>query len=89
MSRQAAPARSGSDRASLYSEITNKIIAELEGGRVPWVQPWGTAPPPRQIVYAAGGCLLISLLAPFVIFPGFRWLWECVCGIFPNLGPSW
>ena len=43
MSRQAAPARSGSDRASLYSEITNKIIAELEGGRVPWVQPWGTA----------------------------------------------
>ena len=46
-------------------------------------------PPPRQIVYAAGGCLLISLLAPFVIFPGFRWLWECVCGIFPNLGPSW
>ena len=46
-------------------------------------------PPPRQIVYAAGGCLLISLLAPFVIFPGFRWLWECVCGIFPDLGPSW
>ena len=46
-------------------------------------------PPPRQIVYAAGGCLLISLLAPFVIFPGCRWLWEFVCGIFPELGPSW
>jgi antirestriction protein ArdC len=43
MSRQAAPAPSGSDRANLYSEITNKIIGELEGGRVPWVQPWGTA----------------------------------------------
>jgi antirestriction protein ArdC len=28
---------------SLYDEITNKIIAELEAGRVPWVQPWGTA----------------------------------------------
>jgi antirestriction protein ArdC len=28
---------------SLYSEITDKIIAELEAGRVPWVQPWGTA----------------------------------------------
>lgn len=22
--------------------MTNRIIAELEGGRIPWVQPWGT-----------------------------------------------
>ena len=29
-------------RASLYDEVTAKIIAELEGGRIPWVQPWGT-----------------------------------------------
>jgi antirestriction protein ArdC len=29
------------DRANLYQEITDKIIAELEAGRVPWVQPWG------------------------------------------------
>jgi antirestriction protein ArdC len=43
MSRNAARVRSGSDRTSLYEEITNKIIAELEAGRVPWVQPWGTA----------------------------------------------
>ena len=43
MSRHAAHARSGSDRTSLYDEITTKIIAELEAGRVPWVQPWGTA----------------------------------------------
>ncbi|MGE0502527.1 MAG: ArdC family protein [Rhizobiaceae bacterium] len=37
--------RSGArrDRTNLYSEITDKIIAELEAGRVPWVQPWGTA----------------------------------------------
>jgi antirestriction protein ArdC len=28
---------------SLYQEITEKIIAELEAGRVPWVQPWGTS----------------------------------------------
>src|SRR5216683_3165421 len=28
---------------SLYQEITDKIVAELESGRVPWVQPWGTA----------------------------------------------
>ncbi|MDJ0448830.1 zincin-like metallopeptidase domain-containing protein [Methylocystis sp. JR02] len=43
MSRNTAPARAGSDRASLYDEITSKIVAELEAGRVPWVQPWGTA----------------------------------------------
>jgi antirestriction protein ArdC len=36
-------ARTGQDRASLYQEITDKIIAELEAGRVPWVQPWGTS----------------------------------------------
>jgi antirestriction protein ArdC len=43
MSKHTARARSGSDRASLYDEITSKIIGELEAGRVPWVQPWGTA----------------------------------------------
>ena len=43
MSRSAARARTGQDRTSLYAEITDKIIAELEGGRVPWVQPWGTS----------------------------------------------
>jgi hypothetical protein len=43
MSRDAARARSSSCRTSLYDEITTKIIAELEAGRVPWVQPWGTA----------------------------------------------
>jgi antirestriction protein ArdC len=43
MSRHDRNARSGADRTSLYDDITNKIIAELEAGRVPWVQPWGTA----------------------------------------------
>ena len=43
MSRDAARARSGASRTSLYDEITTKIITELEAGRVPWVQPWGTA----------------------------------------------
>ena len=40
MSTQSARARFGADRTSLYDEITTKII---EAGRVPWVQPWGTA----------------------------------------------
>jgi antirestriction protein ArdC len=43
MCRYAARARAGQDRPSLYQEITDKIIAELEAGRVPWVQPWRTA----------------------------------------------
>ena len=43
MSRDTAYARSGSDRTSLYGDITNKLLAELEAGRLPWVQPWGTA----------------------------------------------
>ena len=43
MSRHSDRARPGSDRASLYDEITGRIVAELEAGRVPWVQPWGTA----------------------------------------------
>src|SRR6201987_4572595 len=42
MSRHANRARVGENRANLYDEITDKIIAELEAGRVPWVQPWGT-----------------------------------------------
>ena len=43
MSRHTARARTGQNRTGLYQEITDKIIAELEAGRAPWVQPWGTA----------------------------------------------
>lgn len=32
-----------SDKPTLYQEITDRIIAELEAGCVPWVQPWGDA----------------------------------------------
>lgn len=31
------------ERQSLYSEVTDRIIAELEEGRLPWVQPWDSA----------------------------------------------
>ncbi|WP_296078008.1 zincin-like metallopeptidase domain-containing protein [uncultured Agrobacterium sp.] len=27
-------------RQSLYAEVTQRIVAELEAGRLPWVQPW-------------------------------------------------
>ncbi|HEV7290473.1 ArdC family protein [Sphingomonas sp.] len=29
-------------RRDLYAEVTAAIIAQLEAGRVPWVQPWGS-----------------------------------------------
>lgn len=29
------------ERINLYDEVTARIVAELEAGRVPWVQPWG------------------------------------------------
>ena len=28
---------------SLYDQVTDRIIAELEEGRLPWVQPWDRA----------------------------------------------
>ena len=43
MSKHIARMRTGHGRATLYGEITSKIMAELEAGHVPWVQPWGTA----------------------------------------------
>jgi antirestriction protein ArdC len=33
----------GAGKPSLYQEVTDRIIRELEQGRVPWVQPWGAA----------------------------------------------
>jgi len=30
-------------RQSLYAEVTSRVIAELEAGRLPWVQPWDSA----------------------------------------------
>ena len=31
------------DKPNLYQDVTDKIIAELDAGRVPWVQPWGSS----------------------------------------------
>jgi antirestriction protein ArdC len=30
-------------RSELYAEVTDRVIAELEAGRLPWVQPWDSA----------------------------------------------
>lgn len=39
--RKGAEPQAEPNRASLYDEVTARIISELEAGRVPWVQPWG------------------------------------------------
>ncbi|MEG3125152.1 ArdC-like ssDNA-binding domain-containing protein [Sphingomonas sp. GB1N7] len=41
--------RTPRDRAGLYTEVTARVIAGLEAGRVPWVQPRNAA---------AGGCTM-------------------------------
>src|SRR5690606_16205159 len=44
-------ARGGGNARDLYADVTAKIIAELEQGRFPWVQPWDVAPTmPRNAV---------------------------------------
>jgi antirestriction protein ArdC len=43
MSDQSRQRSGGEGKPSLYQEVTDKIIADLEQGRVPWVQPWGRA----------------------------------------------
>ena len=34
--------RQTDNRANLYDEVTARIVSELEAGRLPWVQPWGS-----------------------------------------------
>lgn len=72
------------DRASFYDEITSKIVAELEAGRFPWVQPWGASDvsaPLAMPANAATGRLYsginILILWCAVVSRGFscqRWL---------------
>jgi len=40
-SRGACEDRQPATREKLYDEVTARIVAELEAGRLPWVQPWG------------------------------------------------
>lgn len=43
MTRSRSRPPAGGDRTSLYEEITGRIVAELEAGRLPWVQPWDSS----------------------------------------------
>jgi antirestriction protein ArdC len=41
-----ASAMRGDPPTDIYAEVTDRIVAELEAGRLPWVQPWGHAGAP-------------------------------------------
>ena len=84
MSRHDRTPRAGANRANLYDEITAKVIAELEAGRFPWVQPWGssTAKAPLGFPKNAGTCRTYSGINILILwgaviehgFPGQGWL---------------
>lgn len=81
-SRSRPQAKNG--RTNVYDEITGKIIAELEAGRVPWVQPWGTAAAKAPLAMPSNAAtgrgysgINVLILWGAVIehgFPGQSWL---------------
>ena len=84
MFKKDGKARTGKDRANLHDEITGKIIAELETGRVPWVQPWRSASTKAPLAMPSNGAtgrhysgINVLILWGAVIqhgFPGQSWL---------------
>ena len=82
MPRPAPARKSFADRNSLYQQITDKIVAELEQGRVPWVQPWaGTAVPlgmPKNATtgraYSGINVLILWMACTEHGFSGQNWL---------------
>jgi antirestriction protein ArdC len=82
MPRHVRKPRTGTDRTNFYEDITRKIIAELEAGCVPWVQPWGKAKAPLAMPRNAatrrryGGINILILLGAAAErgFSGQSWL---------------
>jgi antirestriction protein ArdC len=81
--RRGARGRDGArERGSLYAEVTQRIIGELEAGRCPWVHPWSSAAaapglPRNALTRRAYSGINILLLWGAVIergYPGQSWL---------------
>ncbi len=74
--------KTGNERASLYAEVTARVIAELEQGRLPWVQPWdaaacGCAMPANAVTGRRYSGINVLILWAAVIEGGYasqRWL---------------
>jgi antirestriction protein ArdC len=39
-----AKANSAYHKRDLYSDVTSRILAELETGAAPWIKPWSATP---------------------------------------------
>jgi len=71
-----------SNRTSLYGEVTARVIAELEAGRLPWVQPWDSVACGCTMPHNAGtgrrySGINVLILWAAVVAGGFtsqRWL---------------
>jgi antirestriction protein ArdC len=71
-----------SERQSLYREVTARIIAELEEGRLPWVQPWDAGKCPCMMpanavsgrVYSGINVLILWAAGVGGGFSSQRWL---------------
>lgn len=71
-----------SSRRSLYAEVTERVIEELEEGRLPWVQPWdaaacGCAMPANAVTGRRYSGINVLILWAAVIEGGYasqRWL---------------
>lgn len=83
MPRTSARPRAARDRTSLYADITSAIIAQLEAGAVPWVQPWDSAAAapfgmPRNAAtgraYSGINILILWNAVTKSGFPSQRWL---------------
>ncbi|EIZ77798.1 hypothetical protein WSK_3629 [Novosphingobium sp. Rr 2-17] len=70
------------ERQSLYAEVTARIIAELEEGRIPWVQPWDASKCPCTMPHNAVSGRLYSGINVLILwatgveagFSSQRWL---------------
>ncbi|MEG3151049.1 zincin-like metallopeptidase domain-containing protein [Sphingomonas sp. ZT3P38] len=76
--RARASGPDGAPRGNVYDDVTTRIIAELEGGRIPWVQPWGrtggagAALPRNAFTGRAYSGINVLLLWSAVIEAGYR-----------------
>jgi antirestriction protein ArdC len=69
-------------RGNLYQEVTDRIIAELEAGRVPWVQPWDSSQTALGLPanaatgrhYSGVNILILWAAAIGKAYPSQRWL---------------
>lgn len=75
-------ARTQTVRTSLYAEVTARVIAELEQGRLPWAQPWdaaacGCAMPANAVTgrrYSGINVLILWAAGIEGRYPSQRWL---------------